>query len=75
MTKYIATTTAVTIHATDQNFDFGEQSIELRMVDEAGGAFFLISQEDGTPIRAELAELELLVATAKTLLKQKGVTE
>ena len=72
MTKYHATTTAVTIHAAEQNFCFGEQSITLTMVDEAGGPFFLLNQEGAGPIRCELEELELLVAEAKKLLDQPG---
>ena len=72
-TKYLATTTAVTIHREGENFCFSEGATTLQMVDEAGGAFFLLSQEGREPLRMELEELELLVEEAKKLLAQPGV--
>jgi hypothetical protein len=66
--SYRVTPVAVSIHHVDQNFAFGEDSLELRLTDEAGGAFFLLSQEGREPIRLELEELELLVAEARRLL-------
>ena len=72
-TKYLATTTAVTIHREGENFCFGEGATTLQMVDECGGAFFLLSQEGREPLRMELQELELLVEVARGLLAQPGV--
>jgi hypothetical protein len=72
-TKYLATTTAVTIHREGENFCFGEDATKLQMVDEAGGAFFLLSQEGREQLRMELQELELLVEEARKLLAQPGV--
>jgi hypothetical protein len=72
-TKYLATTTAVTIHREGDNFCFGEVATTLQMVDEAGGAFFLLSQEGREPLRMDLQELELLVEEARKLLVQPGV--
>jgi hypothetical protein len=72
-TKYLATTTAVTIHREGENFCFGEDATKLQMVDEAGGAFFLLSQEGREQLRMELQELELLVEEARKLLVQPGV--
>lgn len=72
-TKYLATTTAVTIHRAGENFCYGEDATTLQMVDEAGGAFFLISQEGREPLRMDLQELEILVEEAKELLAQPGV--
>ena len=72
-TKYLATTTAVTIHPEGMNFSYAEDATTLRMVDEAGGAFFLISQEDREPLRMDLQEMELLLATARKLLAQPCV--
>lgn len=72
-TKYLATATAVTIHPEGANFCYGEDATTLQMVDEAGGAFFLISQEGREPLRMDLQELELLVEEARELLAQPGV--
>ena len=72
-TKYLATTTAVTIYREGENFCFGEGATTLQMVDEAGGAFFLLSQEGREPLRMDLQELELLVEEARKLLVQPGV--
>lgn len=66
----IATITSVTIHNRDQNFSYGEGGIELRMVDETGGAFFELRQEDVGPIRTDLADLEVLACQARRLLQQ-----
>jgi hypothetical protein len=74
-TKYVATTTAVTIHREGENFDYSEEATTLRMVDEAGGAFFLLSQTGCEPLRMDLDEMELLVVKAKELLGQPGVEE
>lgn len=74
-TKYVATTTAVTIHREGQNFCFGDDVTTLRMVDEEGGAFFLLSQNDKEPLRMDLQELEVLVEEARNLLAQRGVED
>ena len=65
--NYRITPVAVSIHPADKNFAFAEDSLELRITDEAGGAFFLLSQEGREPIRLELEELELLVVEARRL--------
>jgi hypothetical protein len=67
--NYSVTPVAVSIHPVDQNFAFAEDSLELRLTDEAGGAFFLLSQEGREPIRLELEELELLVVHARRLFR------
>lgn len=74
-TKYRATITAVTIHTEGLNFYFDEDVTTLKMIDEAGGAFFLISQNDGEPLRMDLQELELLVKEAREMLAQPGIEE
>lgn len=74
-TKYVATITAVTIHTEGQNFSYDEDITTLRMVDEAGGAFFLLSQNDGEPLRMDLQEMDLLVKEAREMLAQPGVEE
>jgi hypothetical protein len=68
----LATKTAVSIHRHDQNFDFGEGVIDLRMVDEGGGVFFELRQEDRGPIRADLEDLVAIVLVAQKLHKQPG---
>ena len=67
MTPYRVTPVAVSIHPADQNFAFAEDALELRITDESGGAFFLLSQEGREPIRLELEELELLAVEARRL--------
>lgn len=69
----IATITAMAIHPPDRNPCYGEDVIELRMVDEAGGAFFEVRQDDRGPIRADLEDLQALVAAAQRMLAQEGV--
>ena len=72
-TKYLATTTAITIHTEGQNFCFDEDLTTLQMVDEGAGPFFLLSQEEREPLRMDLQEMELLVEQARKLLAQPGV--
>lgn len=67
MTFYRVTPVAISIHPTDANFAFAQDSLELRITDESGGAFFLLSQEGREPIRLELEELELLLVEARRL--------
>lgn len=75
MADPIATITAVAIHPPDVNPCHGEQVIELRMVDEAGGCFFELRQEDAGPIRCDLADLELMVTQARALLAQPAARD
>lgn len=73
MTAPIATITAMVIHPPNVNPCYGEDVIELRMTDEAGGAFFELHQDDRGPIRADLEDLQALVAAAQQMLGQEGV--
>lgn len=73
MSDVIATIMAVAVHRENDNPCFAEGVIELRMADEAGGAFFELRQEDVGPIRADLEDLELLAKQARRLMRQKGV--
>lgn len=75
MADPIATITTVVIHPPDVNPCYGEQVIRLSMVDEAGGCFFELSQDEAGPIRCDLADLELLVAQARTLMAQPGACD
>jgi len=71
MSTPIATITAMVIHPPDVNPCYGEDVIEIRMVDEAGGAFFELRQDDRGPIRADLEDLRALVAAAQRMLGQE----
>lgn len=73
MSTPIATITAMVIHPPNVNPCYGEDVIELRMADEAGGAFFELRQDDRGPIRADLEDLQALVAAAQRMLGQEGV--
>lgn len=71
MNAPIATITAMVIHPPDVNPCYGEDVIELRMTDEDGGAFFELRQDDRGPIRADLEDLQALVAAAQRMLRQE----
>lgn len=71
MSTPIATITAMVIHPPNVNPCYGEDVIEIRMVDEAGGAFFELRQDDRGPIRADLEDLEALVVAAQRMLCQE----
>jgi hypothetical protein len=75
MADPIATIIAVVIHPPEVNPCYGEDVIELRMVDEAGGCFFELRQNEAGPIRCDLADLELLVTQARTLLAQPAAQD
>ena len=64
------TTTAVMIHRAGQNPWIDEDVLELRMVDEAGGCFFELRQEDKGPIRADLEDLAALLKAARRMIAQ-----
>lgn len=65
------TITAMVIHPPDVNPCYGEDVIEISMVDEAGGAFFELRQDDRGPIRADLEDLQALVTAAQRMLGQE----
>jgi hypothetical protein len=69
----LITTTSMAIHRPGQNFHYGEDVIHLRMVDEAGGAFFEIRQDDKGPIRADLEDLIAMLKAARAMLKQSSL--
>lgn len=71
MSNPIATITAMVIHPPDVNPYCGEDVIEIRMPDEAGGAFFELHQDDRGPIRADLEDLQALVTAAQRMLGQE----
>lgn len=72
MAELIATITAVVIHPDDVNPCYGDDVIELRLVDEWGGCFFELRQNDHGPIRCDLQDLEVLLEQARVLLNQPG---
>lgn len=63
--------TAMAIHRHTVNPWYGEDVIEIRMVDQAGGAFFELRQDDQGPIRADLKDLQALVVAAQRMLGQE----
>jgi len=71
----IATITAVVIHPAEVNPCYGEDVIELRLVDESAGCFFELRQDDHGPIRCDLQDLELLLEQARRLLDQPGARD
>ena len=70
MADPITTITAVLIHRPVQNPWIDEGVIELRLVDEVGGCFFELRQEDKGPIRADMEDLEALLIAARQMIAQ-----
>lgn len=62
------TVIAISIHPENENQIFGEGVINMRIEDEAGGGFFVISQNGATKIRLNPDELYLLAKEGKKLI-------
>lgn len=72
MSEIVRTVTKMSIHRKGESPIFGKR-IDLEMVDEAGGPFFLLSSEESeSPMRIELEELREAIAAAEFMLGQDG---
>ena len=67
MSELKITPIAVSIHRVTEHPLFGEGAIHLKLEDEAGGFFFVVSQE-GQSFRVDFEELKQLVVAGKFLL-------
>ena len=68
------TITEISIHASGDNPVFGDSVTKVRLEDEAGGAFLVVSQEE-RELRLDYDELVEIMDAAKALLEQPGVKE
>jgi hypothetical protein len=68
---YRSTLTAIAIHREDTNPVYGEETTIVRIEDEGGGPFFILSQssDDGErSIRLDYDEFKLISQSAEILL-------
>lgn len=75
--EYLLTVVAVTVHHKDSHWCFGEGTVRMEMTDEAGGAFFRLSNAASEEpwINLEAEELALLAEQAKRMLAQPAVAK
>ena len=66
------TVTEVAIHNDGDSPVFGESVTRVRLEDDAGGAFLVVSQED-RELRLDYDKLVDIIESAKWLLDQQGV--
>jgi hypothetical protein len=81
MRKLTQTITKISIHSQGDNPVFGASVVSVEMDDEAGGAFFIVSQETsesetqkGT-VRLDFEEIEAIREVSKKMLNEyeKGI--
>ena len=68
------TITEISIHASGDNPVFGDSVTKVRLEDEAGGAFLVVSQEE-RELRLDYDELVEITEAAKWMMEQPGVKE
>lgn len=68
MKKSISTVLEISIHQEGDNPVFGEGSTRLRIEDEAGGGFFVISQPCNQEIKLNPDELYFLAEEGKKIM-------
>jgi len=69
MTTYKSTYLSAAVHLAGDNPIINEQSTTVRICDEAGGAFISLTDSEGTTIRLDPDELEMVVEVARKMLK------
>lgn len=72
--KYTTTILSIAVHPETDHPVFGGSSTHVRIEDEAGGPFIILSQCPDNPvggeIRLDFNEIELITAAIKTLREQ-----
>lgn len=63
-----ATVIAISIHEEKDNPYFGESAIHMRIEDESGGGFFVITQIGNTEIRADIEDVLLMASEGKKIM-------
>lgn len=67
---YKITTTAITVHLKDESPVFGECSLTVKLDDEAGGAFVVITDTMGAKINIDYPQWKRLNEAVEMLFKQ-----
>jgi hypothetical protein len=75
MTTYKSTYLSAAVHLAGDNPIINEQSTTVRICDEAGGAFISLTDSEGTTIKLDQEELEMVVKVARNMLKAFHETE
>jgi hypothetical protein len=75
MTTYKSTYLSASVHLAGDNPIINEQSTTVRICDEAGGAFVSLTDSEGTTIRLDPEELEMVVKVARNMLNAFHETE
>ena len=75
MTNWKTTTIAAVVHCAGDNALINECSTTVRLCDEAGGAFVSLTDSDGTTIKLDPDELEMVCDVARKLLMAFHETE
>jgi len=69
MTTYKSTYISAVVHRASDNPIINEQSTTVRICDEAGGAFVSLTDSEGTTIRLDPDELEIVYNLARGMLE------
>jgi hypothetical protein len=75
MTTWKTTYISAVAHLAGDNPIINEQSTTVRICDEAGGAFVSLTDSEGTTIRLDPEELEMVVKVARNMLNAFHETE
>ena len=70
MTTYKSTYLAAVVHQAGDNPIINEQSTTVRLCDEAAGAFVSLTDSEGTTIKLDPEELEMVCDVARKMLKE-----
>ena len=70
MTTWKSTYIAAVVHYAGDNPIINEQSTTVKICDEAGGAFVSLTDSDGTTIKLDPDELEMVCDVARKMLKE-----
>ncbi len=70
MTAYKSTYISAAVHIVGDNPIINEQSTTVTICDEAGGAFVSLTDSEGTTIKLDPGELEMVVEVARKMLKE-----
>ena len=74
MTTWKTTTIAAVVHQAGDNPIINECSTTITICDEAGGAFVSLTDSEGTTIKLDQEELEMVCDVARKMLKEFNET-
>ena len=77
MTEYVSTILKFSVHQPGDHPVYSAGATHVSLDDEGGGPFLTLTQSPDVPedatIRLELDELKAILATAETMMNQKGL--